>query len=92
MGDDSEIERLFQEVLDEKDRFKIATSVDVICGKLRDVKFKQQCREAKNNHIETTESLLNIYSITFNEIMWKKIRQHMMQVLDCIEVSETEQR
>ena len=85
MGSYSEIEKLFREVLDEKDRFKISASAELIRAKLKEAQFKEQCLEAKEDHLETTQSLLDIYSITFNQIMWKKIRQQMEKILDCID-------
>lgn len=81
-----EIEKLFQQVLDEKDRFKISAATSVICNKLKETNFKQKCFDAKERHIDTTQDLLNIYSITFNKIMWNKVQAQMRSVLDCIEV------
>ena len=87
MGNYSEIEKLFQGVLEEKDRFRISAVAEEICKKLKEAEFKAQCLEGKERHIETTESLLKIYSITFNEIMWKKILQQKGKILDCIDAT-----
>jgi hypothetical protein len=81
-----EIERLFQEVLDEKDRFRISAEATVICNKLKETNFKPKCIGAKERHIDITQDLLNMYSINFNKIIWEKVQAQMHAVLNCIEV------
>ncbi|MCE3294767.1 MAG: hypothetical protein K0R65_481 [Crocinitomicaceae bacterium] len=88
MGKYSEIEKLFQDVLDEKDRFKIFAEAEEICKKLKETEFKEECSDEKEDCIDKTHNLLSIYSITFNEIMREKIRQQKDKVLKCIDAKD----
>lgn len=82
-----EIERLFKNILQEKDRFKISGASTVICEKLKGSNFKEECGGQRTpNLIDQTQDLLSIYTINFSEIIKLKIQGHMLKVLNCLEV------